>query len=349
MRLIDAEFERFNRDFPDAGKSTERHGLRLVPKAPIESLVASPTGPSVAILLCIYNGKHFLEEQLESIARQTHKNWRLYISDDGDCEDSRGIVACFSERFEQGRVSIVDGPRKGFVENFLSLTCDQSIDADYFAYSDQDDIWHADKLEKAIRLLAETSGSEPGLYCSRTVIVDQEDKEVGLSPLFSKPPSFANALVQNIGGGNTMIFNRKAREIALEVGQNIPVITHDWWMYLLITGVEGRVIYDANPSIRYRQHSSNLVGFNITWAARFYRIYLLLKGRFKDYNDRNLGSLGFAYHRLSEENKKLFDEFTALRKSRLLNRIRIYKQSKIYRQTLFGNIGLWVAVVLNKL
>lgn len=241
--------------------------------------------PSVAILLCIYQGKNYLEEQLESIGKQTHKNWKLYVSEDGDCEESRRIIEKFSNKFEAGRIRIVKGPQEGFAKNFLSLTCDPTIEAEFFAFSDQDDIWHINKLQTAIRLLNRTNNEIPALYCSRTVIVDRVNKEIGLSPLFSKAPSFANALVQNIGGGNTMLFNKKARGIALQVGKDVPVVAHDWWMYLLVSGCEGNVIYDPNPSLRYRQHESNIVGCNIGWAARFYRIYLLLRGRFKEYND----------------------------------------------------------------
>lgn len=319
--------------------------LQLVRPTPI----AMPVGPSVAILLCIYYGKQFLEEQLESIAQQTHTNWKLYVSDDGDCEESRRILKRFSERFEKGRVTVRKGPHKGFVENFLSLTCDASISADYFAFSDQDDIWNKDKLKNAIQALGGVDQSIPSLYCSRTIVVDKSNNEIGKSPLFTRTPSFSNALVQCIGGANTMTFNRKVRDIAVEVGKNIPAITHDWWMYLLTTGVGGRVIYDSKPSIRYRQHESNRVGCNITLRAKLFRVFLLLTGKFKDYNDRNIKSLGYAYHLLTKENQRIYDEFVTLRKSYLVQRINRFKRLKIYRQTALGNVGIWISIFLKKL
>ena len=347
MRDISIPLARTTADFlPQPRKSLDIAGkLHCLKQVPIPVNVE----PSVAILLCIFRGKHFLEEQLDSIAQQTHTNWKLYISDDGDCEESLRIIEKFSRRFEPVRIVFIEGPKQGFVANFLSLTCDPAIDADYFAYSDQDDIWHKNKLEVAIQRLGEFKGETPSLYCSRTVIVDQKNEEIGLSPLFNKSPSFVNALVQNIGGGNTMLFNRKARYLAVQVGSKIPVITHDWWMYLLICGVDGKVIYDATPSLRYRQHGSNLVGCNITWTARLYRIYMLLKGRFKDYNERNERSLWSAYHLLTPRNQEILDGFSAMRKSNLTGRIRQFRALKIYRQTMFGNLGLWVAVILNKL
>ena len=44
---------------------------------------------------------------------------------------------------------VADGPRKGFAENFRSLLSNDAIEADYFAFCDQDDLWEAGKLETA--------------------------------------------------------------------------------------------------------------------------------------------------------------------------------------------------------
>jgi len=337
---------RNNYGFPDV-KDTSATVSKL--RTVSDRVFFQTTCSQVVILLCIYQGKNFLADQLESIAQQSYKNWRLYVSDDGDCEVSNNLINQFKSKFEAGRVVIIPGPKKGFAANFLSLICNNSIDADYFAFSDQDDIWHKNKLEKSIRFLSEADKELPSLYCSRTVVVDKNDSELGLSPLFLKPASFANALVQNIGGGNTMVFNRKLRELALKAGPNIPVITHDWWMYLIVTGCGGFIKYDPEPSLRYRQHGKNLVGCNITWRARFYRIFMLFQGRFKDWNDKNLTSMQRIYHLLTPTNQQLFDDFSKLRNASFIERLIIFKKSKIYRQTIFGNLGLWVAIFLKKM
>ncbi len=330
--------------------SSEERNKNLVHLRLIRSqLVVAEDPPNVAILLCTFNGKYYLSEQLQSIENQTHKNWQLYISDDGDCKETYKILNEFKSRYKEGQVVILVGPKSGFVKNFLTLASNKSINADYFAFSDQDDIWVADKLERSIQYLKSSHKDRPALYCSRTIIVDKKNNEIGLSPLFEKPPSFANALVQNIGGGNTMLFNQSARKLLIEAGADIPVITHDWWMYLLVIGCDGFVKYDHQPSLRYRQHESNLVGCNITWQSRLRRVYLLMKGRFKEYNDKNISALLKINHLLTEENKKTLNEFIQLRKLNLNQRIFKIKNIKIYRQTLLGNLGLYTAILFNKL
>src|SRR5207253_1787714 len=97
-----------------------------------------------------------------------------------------------------------NGPANGVCANFLSLATDPAIDADYFAFSDQDDVWYRDKLRRALTWLATVPGDVPALYCGRTELMSIDGRSYGLSPLFTRPPTFRNALVQNLGGGNTM-------------------------------------------------------------------------------------------------------------------------------------------------
>lgn len=305
--------------------------------------------PKVAILLCTYHGQHYLAEQLDSFAAQTHSNWEVWASDDGSEDDTHAILEAYQKTWPAGRLSIHFGPAEGFAANFLSLTCKASIEADYYAYSDQDDVWEADKLERAVRWLETIPPNIPALYCSRTRLVDADNYEIGLSPLFSKPPSFANALMQNIGGGNTMVFNNAARALLREAGEDTLVITHDWWAYMVVTGCGGKVFYDSYPSLRYRQHDGNLVGMNATWAARFKRIRMLWEGRFRSWNDSNIAALRKLQHKLTPENLETLERFAKARQMSLIPRLIHLKRSGIYRQTLFGNLGLIAAAVFGKI
>ena len=46
----------------------------------------------VAILLATYNGKRFIEEQLNSILNQTYQNFVCYINDDGSTDGTINIL-----------------------------------------------------------------------------------------------------------------------------------------------------------------------------------------------------------------------------------------------------------------
>jgi glycosyltransferase involved in cell wall biosynthesis len=307
------------------------------------------TQPKVAILLCTYHGQHYLSEQLDSFVAQTHSNWEVWASDDGSLDKTRAILKDYQQRWPKGRLSIGFGPSKGFAANFISLSCNPEIAADYYAYSDQDDVWEAEKLERAVKWLEAVSPDMPALYCSRTRLVDGNNTEIGISPLFKKPPSFANALMQNIGGGNTMVFNNAARNLLCEAGDNLLIVTHDWWAYMVVTGCGGKVFYDSEPMLRYRQHDDNLVGLNAAWPARLKRIRMFWQGRFRAWSDSNIAALRTISHRLTPENREILECFSRAREMRLIPRLINLKRSGICRQTFIGNLGLVVAAVFRKL
>ena len=102
--------------------------------------LAPETSPLVAILMGTMNGARFLPEQLDSLAAQTHQNWVLIASDDGSTDDTLGILKAYQAKWPTGKLIIKEGPKQGFCVNFLSMACDPSIQADYYAFCDQDDV-----------------------------------------------------------------------------------------------------------------------------------------------------------------------------------------------------------------
>lgn len=303
----------------------------------------------VAILLATFQGDKYIEEQLNSYVNQSHQNWGLYVSDDGSSDQTLAFLQDFKSKLTENQMSIYRGPRKGFASNFLSLIGRVEIQADYYAYSDQDDVWEKEKLTRALSCLEAVPEHIPALYCGRTYFIDKNNNKIGVSPLFSKPPGFANALVQNIGGGNTMLFNNAAKILLQEAGENISVQTHDWWTYLLVSGCGGVVTYDSTPMVKYRQHENNVLGKNNSWLARLKRIRMLWQGQFKQWNDGNIKALELMVHRLTPKNQKILKHFSAARKMGLLSRLFYIKSSGIYRQTPLGNIGIIVAAVLGRI
>jgi glycosyltransferase involved in cell wall biosynthesis len=199
-----------------------------------------------AILLCTYNGAEYLQEQLNSLAKQTVA-WRLFVSDDGSSDDTLLFLNDFAKHHE---VTIFKGPQKGFVQNFLSLINRPEVTGDFYAFCDQDDVWLKDKLARGLEFLRDKP--EPQLYCSRTTTACYALHPIGLSPLFRRKPTFNNALVQSIAGANTFIFNNATRDLVIKAGIT-NVISHDWWLYQLVTGAEGQVFYDESSYILYRQ------------------------------------------------------------------------------------------------
>ncbi|KPC28505.1 Glycosyl transferase [Pseudomonas syringae pv. cilantro] len=298
--------------------------------------------------MCTYNGAAYLREQLESFAAQTFSDWVLYVSDDASTDDTLRILSDYQVLWGNQRLVIFNGPCKGFAENFISLVQRPEIEADYFAFSDQDDVWFSDKLERSVNRLEHLDSSKPALYCSRTRLVDADLKVIGVSPLFSKPPSFKNALVQSLAGANTMLINQTARGLLVRLPEHSPLIAHDWLTYLLVTGCGGEVCYDAEPCLDYRQHSGNLIGANASTRDRLVRFRKMLSGRFIEWNDANVAILNEMECVLTEESRSVLAYFETGRREVFLKRVLTLRKAGIYRQTVQGNLSLMLAVCLGR-
>ena len=176
--------------------------------------MAHKKSPSVAILMCTYNGEAFLGEQLDSIEGQDYKNWTLFVNDDRSKDKTLDILKAYQKKWGNHKLIIRRGPQKGFCQNFLQIINDPKIKAHFYFLSDQDDVWMPHKVSHTLKFLTKLNPLKPKLYCARTTYVSSDAKKIlGQSELFSRPPSFKNALVQSIAGGNTMAFNNKLKDV----------------------------------------------------------------------------------------------------------------------------------------
>jgi glycosyltransferase involved in cell wall biosynthesis len=303
----------------------------------------------VTILLALYNGAINIEAQMQSFIRQSHTHWSLIISDDGSTDTGPDIIRQFCSDHPAHKITLIEGPKQGFVKNFLSLIDAADADTDFIALSDQDDVWLEDKLERAIAHLDKVEADIPALYGSRTMVCDDTLKTKSLTTLFKKPPSFQNALVQNIIGGNTMVINQSALRMLKEITQiSTDTTCHDWWIYQMISGAGGTVIYDPEPSLKYRQHAGNLIGANTTTLASLARLNLILNNQFKKWNEQNISALLACKEWLTPDNRAVLDHFAAARKKTLFARLIGFYKSGVYRQSHVGNMALILASLISK-
>lgn len=302
----------------------------------------------VTILLATHNGEGYLTEQIDSIVQQNYTHWKIVVSDDGSSDNTLNILRNYQKKLGEARITIRQGPCRGFCANFMSLASDPSIDSAYFAFCDQDDRWHSNHLQRALDWLTESHAETPRLYCGRTRLINQNGHYQGESTLRLRPPSFSNALIQSIAGGNTMVFNSAARDLLIATG-NLPVVSHDWWIYILVSGANGQIKYHRAPSIDYRQHGKNIVGSNVRFRDQISRLIRMREGQLKEWNNTNLESLSQCLHLLTDEHCHTLDAFITARKKNLFARCIGILKSGVHRQSITGNLGLIAATVLGKI
>lgn len=221
----------------------------------------------VVVLLATFNGSRYLQQQLDSIAAQTHSHWRLIVADDGSRDDTLAIVESFSKDHPDRVRLLRNGPVGSPRENFFRLLR-VADPAPYFAFCDQDDIWSADKLDRLLRRCQqiETQHSDqPCLVYSDLAVVDAQ---LGLlNPSFmtqvrARPHdiTYKTLLAENAIPGCAMLFNAALADVfrAREF-DSTRAIMHDWWIALLASAV-GHISYVSTALVSYRQHATNTLG-----------------------------------------------------------------------------------------
>ena len=308
-----------------------------------------PYQPTVHILLATYNGAKYLPQQLESIARQTHSHWTLTVSDDGSTDETLSIVEQFAQRTAQ-TVNVLQGPRMGSsTRNFFHLIQQAPTDdaQDLYAFCDQDDVWLDNKLERALQWHAQHPQEPVRLYCGRTQFVNEQLRPIGLSPGIHRPPSFGNALVQNIASGNTMVMSH-AVLMAQKKIQPEHSVWHDWTTYLIVTALGGVVWFDHEPCLLYRQHGGNVIGSNDGFAAQIRRLKPLFQGRFKQWTDANMAAVRDLGTRATPSTLDLYQQFESLRAMSMpWSRFDAWRKTNIRRQTPNSNLTLILALAFH--
>jgi hypothetical protein len=224
---------------------------------------------SAAILLSIYNGELFLTAQLHSFLAQTHHDWTLYWRDDGSTDSSVELVREFAAEIGEKRcISPAVESRRQITRSFMALLrAARQGAAPYFAFSDQDDVWLPEKLERGIAALERVPPGQPALYCAQRIVVNTTLHQTGEPGPLRRPPGFPAALTQNIAPGCTMMLNRAAADLVLASAPPDSV-WHDWWCYVIVAAAGGRILADPEPAVLYRQHGNNCVGEPHVWWRR---------------------------------------------------------------------------------
>ena len=218
----------------------------------------------VNIILSTYNGEKYIETQLDSILNQTYQNIDIYVHDDGSNDHTLEIVKLVSKKNNTNKKIIIqDGEKKlGYPECFIKTLLDAGK-ADYYAFSDQDDIWNPDKIERAVKSLNECKSvnDKPVLYYAAVDYYDDKlnfKRHSRFATSLKKEPEDLGVVEFLFGGeplGMTFVFNNKIRD-ALQKTHDSNYREFKDGFIKIYAAAAGKVIYDKCPSAKYVRHST---------------------------------------------------------------------------------------------
>lgn len=225
----------------------------------------------VAVLMSTYNGQNFIEKQVFSILHQKDVCVKLFIRDDGSTDATVNIILKIKNKFND-MIELYTGKNIGFAMSFNDLREKVSC-YDFYAFSDQDDIWYPDKLIRAIKCIRRDI---PYLYASNLNVKNLEngtehplyDNQMDRLQLFRKYYLY-NPF------GCTMVWNNLL-QIEMKKYKNTYELTHDVFVNI-IANIKGDIYYDHKYFIDHLIHENNAGGITPVTIhkklLKYYRFY----------------------------------------------------------------------------
>ena len=273
----------------------------------------------VCVLMSTYNGEKYLKEQLDSILNQNSIIVDILIRDDGSTDKTLNILDEYNKKYNN--IRYYTGENLKSAKSFLDLLFTVG-EYDYYSFSDQDDVWDRDKLLVAVSKLKEGYN----LYGCKKKIVNSNLEPLNKEDEIPSSLKLGNVILRCRISGCTMVFNRELRNYLLKCSPKI-ISMHDSWV-LKVAVSTGKVFYDENEYILYRQHDNNVVGARKNFLGQLKRRLLNLKKRREQ---------SFVRISMAKELYSNYNNYLSNKASRNLYYFTNYKEHFIYRIKLFVN------------
>ena len=215
---------------------------------------------TINVLMSTYNGERYLKEQIDSILNQEGVEVILWIRDDGSKDGTVAILKEYERKFKN--VHICFGTSLGVGRSFMGMLFELKTISDYYAFSDQDDIWDRDKLICATKRLLEYQ-FKPALYvCNQRCINANGEFLYIRFPNNFQSQELHNVLFANYYAGCTMVFNNELKNMLCDIERrpNVDFFQyriHDAWISN-VASLVGVIIYDSECHMAFRRHDSNV-------------------------------------------------------------------------------------------
>jgi glycosyltransferase involved in cell wall biosynthesis len=215
-----------------------------------QAMSTNSTLPLVSIVMATYNGERYLQEQLDSLARQTYQNIEVIAIDDCSTDGTLDILNRFKAAHKN--VTVVRNERnigyqKNFEKGFLLAA------GDYIAPCDQDDVWLESKVETLVRHI----GSHAIAY-GNSAYIDSEGTLLGKTNRDNfAVMNFDDPMMCVVGAcapGHSILVTRQLVSAAMPFP---TVVSHDTWLGFVAT-FNSSLLFVDEVLVHWRRHDSNV-------------------------------------------------------------------------------------------
>lgn len=226
----------------------------------------------ILVIMATYNGEKYLEEQIQSILRQTNVEVSILVRDDGSTDGTLKILNNYKEK---SLLEWYTGEHLNVAKGYFDLMKKaKEFNTDYIAFSDQDDVWDEDKIDIAVHMLEKIPENIPGLYYCGQRLVNSELNYIADHKLNDKR-SLMSRFVLSDFAGCTGVFNKALLENVVKYEPDY-MLMHDTWILKVCLCLGGDVIVDPETHMSYRQHGGNTVGLGRSIPAYLKQVHQYL-------------------------------------------------------------------------
>lgn len=275
----------------------------------------------VTVLMSTYNGEKYLRQQIDSLLDQEGVEVDIRVRDDGSTDQTLSIL---DEYQQQGLLHYYIGENLKTARSFLQLVLD-SPESKYYAFSDQDDVWNKNKLNRAISLIEEHESmtEKPVLYAGSFKMTDQNLRGIPGGEGHFTTQTFANAIVYSCCTGCTIVMNKSLRDYLKSKPLPQHMLMHDDWVHKVCLGVGGKVVFDSKPMMLYRQHGNNVDGGIHSIKDKINKVLSERRKNARIMTTQLKELLSLYGNQLPEKNKRLLTHALAYGQGSLMKRLNL--------------------------
>lgn len=298
----------------------------------------------VTVVMSTYNGGKYLERQLDSIFAQVEVDVQVYVRDDGSTDNTLDVIERYQKEKQPERLTFSFEENCGWQRSFLKALV-SAPEAEYYAFSDQDDIWFPEKLYRCVEELEKHDSIKPLM-----IHHDRKRVDAYLNPLpdtaikLDRPLNYQHAVIAEMQGC-AMVFNKATKDLVCRYMPKVKV-PHDQWVNTLCYYFGE--IYSINEPLFYHiQYGCNTSTAGNARGGQIHRLKTMLAG--KNVYDNVADDLLTGYGELLSNKQRKFLIRLHDYKHNFYYRLRLLLSPKFRRTSKLGTIGLKMAILLGKI
>lgn len=203
--------------------------------------------PKISIVLPTYNGEKYIRESIDSVLRQTIKDWELIIVNDCSNDGTQAIIDEYARK--DARIKVINNKINRKLPAALNIGFSKAT-GKYLTWTSDDNFYYDNALEKLSDFLDENQDSY--MVCSDMQWINEQGMDLKLDTIYDNQRIIYNDCV-----GASFMYRR---EILNELGgyDEAFFLVEDYEYWFRIRLKYGRIDYINEKLYCYRLHANSL-------------------------------------------------------------------------------------------